>query len=1162
MKLSRIEVSGFKSFRERTGLELDDGITAVVGPNGCGKSNIVDAVRWALGEQRARALRGGKMTDVIFAGSDAAKPVGMADVKLTFEVEPDELPAPWHRQSEVVIGRRLYRSGESVYSINKEPCRLKDIHVLLLGTGAGETTYSIVSQGTVGRVVTARPSERRALIEEAAGISRYKHQRALSERNLTATEQNLERVADLLDEVGRQVRSLRQQAARAERYERLRLEEETLGIFVWVRERAELLATLREERANERKARTALEDHRRSGADLEASSEALQIELFLARQRRDSVIEESVKAEARMQLLEGGIKHTRRERARISDQLESLAQRLATTGHNLEADRTSLDSLEREMGEMEVQAPGDEALLTARDGVDDARRLLAGLETRRKTLERSVREQGREMSTLEARAAAARSEREAIAHRRDRLRARRLDVLEAQAGATARIAELKRKEHAVLGELAELEDEHDALTTSRDALSQELLQSRQKVAVLDTDILKREARYEALLAVDSGPVTSATPLAALLDVPAEHIRSVAGILGSDLDAGWVSRPHELQDENTGSRFALAVARTLEDPLPLGIEIVDPDARDALGSWLSARFSRVEMVSDVRQRWMQGERPGLGHLWGDDAGWTLDDLGVLRRYVSPEGQGILERTHARRELRQDLSGLKAQRATLDESLQQSEGQMRDLEARIDELDEALSDERRRARELERARESAQLEMRDVERQLDDLDRSDDELADDTRKLAARGIPDEDALSALRSRLEEEEQALVACDTAIEAQRVEITRASEALQALELEQVRAASEQRAAELALSQLRDRVRSLNNQALRLADERTKLLQRASELETTEQEEATQLEALETRVRETSAARGEVEVAVAELEARRQAIAAQELERRASIEALERKRHAAELAVERASATLVALDEQSAERYGTSSDAAAQRLQEHPVALTLERARETLGQARQRLKTFGEVNTGAVRAYQEAREREDELTRQVDDLSQAVSDLRAAIRRIDRDCEARFRETFDAVNQRFQEVFPQLFGGGRAKLTLTDPEDLLGTGVDITAQPPGKRPQTLSLLSGGEKAMTASALMMALFLLRPAPFCILDEVDAPLDDINVARFCRLLTSLAQHSQLLVVTHNRLTMQASDRLYGVTMEKKGVSRLVTVRFEDFEQGRAAQRRAS
>ena len=1165
MHLKRIKLAGFKSFVDPTSVPFPGNLVAVVGPNGCGKSNIIDAVRWVLGESSARHLRGEAMADVIFNGSSARRPVAQASVELIFDNSDGRVGGPYASFAEIAVRRQVSRDGQSVYYLNGSRCRRKDITDLFLGTGLGPRSYAIIEQGTISRLVEARPEELRLFLEEAAGVSKYKERRRETELRLRHARENLARLEDLRQELEDRLRSLERQARIAERYKALKAEErEVEGQLLALRWRAlreEVVAREREAAARE----TALEGARARLRSVEARLEVARQAHERAGEGFQAAQARVYEAGARVARLEESLRHARESRARQARELEAVRRELAEAGGHQEADRARIAALEEELaGGRRALAGLEEAEAVAARALEEAE---AAMQAWREAWEAHGREEAVWRRVVEV-------ERARIQHREEQLQAleARQGRLEAEAGEldTAALEEELAEAGAGL-EAADREVEalgrkvetarcrvHEARQRARElrerleAARAELHQVRGRCASLEAFLEEalgtgREGRRAWLR---RHGLEGVLPLAQRVEVEPGWERAVEAALGRALEAFCVPDLEALLE-------ALAAAEGEE--LVLVAETTDEASRGASGTVEgSTLLARVRGPAALRS--LLAGVHGAEDL--AEARALLARLGPGATVVTREGLRLGVGWASGGGRRDEASSVLLRRRVLEEL----EERARRLEARAAELARALEAALEAAREAEEGRERAGAELRELQERRAHLrahrERLGERLAQ--RRARARALEEERrTLAAEQQRLEEDLAAARRRLDALLEEGEAHARRREALQGRRERLVQALEEARREAVARREARHaeavRVGGLSTQlaATREGLERVErrlagLEARRAELEAALASGEAPLEAqareLDALLAERQAAEEGLRQAREGLEGAAQALRDLEGERAEAERAVDAAREAlgqARLALEGVRVRLQGVAEQLAaagheprDLLGTLPDGAGEGAWE-----------ERLAELRQRIQRLGAVNLAAIEDYREHLQRKEYLDGQHADLSEALSTLEAAIRRIDRETRQRFRETFEKVDAGFRRLFPRLFGGGEASLVTTG-DDLLEAGVAVMARPPGKRNSTIHLLSGGEKALTAVALVFALFELNPAPFCMLDEVDAPLDDANVGRFGELLREMSSRVQLVVVTHNKQTMEMADHLVGVTMQEPGVSRLVAVDLDE------------
>ena len=1284
MRLNHLEIAGFKSFAERAALAFDDGVTAIVGPNGCGKSNVIDAITWVLGEQSARSLRGERMEDVIFSGSDARRPTAAAEVRIQLsEVTaalahggngqglrgpgippanggsngnghagapvggpspsaPASMPPPANAERldseedddfsapcisrDVEVARRLYRSGESEYLIDGRVCRLRDIQDLLMDSGLGVKAYAVIEQGRIGQILSARPTERRQLLEEAAGVTKYRVRRRTAELKLEAAQQNLTRVDDIIFEVEKQRSALKRQAAKARRYRRLRDELRRWQKVSFARRSRELASAIEtaarrldEAIAGERSAAAVL-------AGLESGRERLRLEQVEADRAATAIREDAHRRELGIERRQQQIDFGKRRARELATALEegaalraALEARRVPVGDRLAGQREAHDrcvvdrdaALERlresetalaegqqaiEGREGDVEAARSEmfaavnaaaALQNVIDNATASQRRIAEaaekIDAEAADLETEIARIGRDCATADAGRDRGRKRLDAV--RADR--AAQAEKLESVRGAVeSRTRDLREREQQVAVMQARVQslEELEAGRAAYGAAAREVLAAGSQVAhhgsVADHLEVERrdEAAVEACLADllqdvvvpsredalagvalaasrDKGRcgfvVAEEKPASRAVRSPHPALRALTEVVRvTGAGAAAVRRLLRCRWVAASLDDALSAARKTDDPIatPDGVVVRGPQrvlggGRQGAGGLLAPKRE----IKELRER-IAGQKAAV-----DEAGRRIaEDREEAAR--GEQALGALQRDeHA---LEKELVGLDMQVSRFDEErarvadrqalVDTERGQLTEeqaaLEARETEAREAIEN-------LEAQQRAADDRFMEAERRLHDARAGVEALGRDAAGAKARHATMAERVAAIASdvgRLQEQAEELreriARCEA--DTERAVADRRGTLDEVTRLEQQLDADVEAfdALRTELVELDERAADLR-QRIAAQDEEVRAARRA--LEQARAEVGKQEVALATTEADLSHLTESCSVSLqAGLEAVRAEVDA--LEAQGPIEpdpALVGTRTPPDVAGGEATAGAAESDERTA---GTDGSRAAAGVEQMAAGSQPVDAEAVVDLLHAKVERLGAVNMMAIDQFDELEERHGFLTAQRQDLIDSISATGAAIKRIDATTRARFQEAFKVVNEHFQLTFQTLFGGGRAELVLLDESDVLESGIDIAAQPPGKRLQSIQLLSGGEKALTAMALMFAIFKYRPSPFCLLDEIDAPLDDANIGRFVQMLRGLQERTQFVLVTHNRKTMEIADRLYGITMEEPGVSKLISV----------------
>lgn len=1174
MRIKRLEIIGFKSFVDKVSFDFTEGVTAVVGPNGCGKSNVVDATRWVMGEQSAKNLRGRQMEDVIFGGSESRKPLGMAEVSLVFSTEDGRVPAKYLSYSEIQVTRRLYRDGTSEYSLNKTPCRLLDIAELFMDTGVGARAYSIIEQGRIGMILLAKPEDRRFLIEEAAGVTKFKARKQVALKKIDVTRQNLIRIGDIVAEIRRQLNSLQRQAKKAERFRACREELREIDLLFASREYLSL-----EEQRNQAAVKLSDLSSQESALTTRLQSGELALE-----ERRVSLLEEEkfltasqeeiYRVRGEMQSAENRLEFHRKEYFNLERHRERLAEELSNLEKQKGEAEVELKALEERKGAFIAELGDEEQSLDAREKELEEMAAAEAMLTSRQEESRhelfSVLSQIAKFGNQEA---AARKLLESMAERVDRNRTEEAHLAEKKITVATRRAELEadlrnlaeRKEE-LASELGRLKRREDELRDLLAGNEKELLSRRNELSgkksrleslqELETQFAGYGQGVRTLFLSDRFRSGFAGVLADLIETDAEVETSIEAVLGERLQYVVC---HNTKDalhalaylrEHAGGRCGFVLPWTV----PLSGKTSPAQAQKLLDrvrvkegfeQVVAALLDGVFLVSALTEALeLARQHPNLTFVTpeGDVAG----ESGTLTG-GSPESveQGLI---HKKREIKDLL----AEVARLGDELSGEERERERLTSERAAVEEGLRNIRQEQHRIEI--EQVNLE-KDLQRSCEEQQRIEERLAikemEDDQLREERAVLEKDlaAADSQRTELEERksvlEQEVAASHGAIAARRAEIDSAREGVTVLKV-RVAALKEKRESNLrAIQRVSELLRDLAARSSALHEELCRGERDGVRLKE-------EISTGETHLSTLQKMQYEAETAFVAVKARYDNLTALLHDEEAQLRGVRGEndtvRHAladANLRLSELAMRLQHLEGTLRDRYRLELVPLVPKYQD--VAFDEEASRRRYSELERQIEEMGEVNLTAIDEFRELEERHTFLTDQKKDLEESLNGLHQAIQRINRTTRRRFLETFQLVNDKFQEVFPRLFCGGRAELRLTNEEDLLETGIDIIVQPPGKKLQNVTLLSGGEKALTAVALIFSIFLIKPSPFCLLDEVDAPLDDANIGRFNDMIREMTAFSQFILITHSKTTMAVADTLYGITMEEPGVSKLVSVR---------------
>jgi len=1184
MFLKRIELTGFKSFADRTELEFVRGITAVVGPNGSGKSNISDGIRWVLGEQSAKSLRGGNMQDIIFAGSDSRKAVNFGEVSLTLDNMDKALPLDF---SEVTVTRRVHRNGESEYLINKQPCRLKDITELFMDTGIGREAYSIIGQGRIEEILSTRSEDRRGIFEEASGIVKYKSRKREAQKKLEDTENNLLRIHDLVSELQGQIDPLKEQSEKAEAYKTLKEELKNKEIALYVHQiegvhtswtqTNEKLAALKEEQLGlstfVSKHDALLEEERQALVQLEELLEKLQDELLRCS-------EETEKSEGYVELLNERSGHLERTRDGLKQSLASAEERFAQATEEEQSLRVKREQLESELAAMTARLAEEEEKLALADGSTEAEeRLKAELfetlnamaqarndirygEGQREVLERRMARIAEEETKWREQVDALRAKRELLEEKISEVTRTLNEVRDRYVSEGARSSELQRKLEETQANVRRIEQKKEALVSRRDTIKE--LQN-------DYDGFQHGVR-EVLKASKRGSLHGVHgAVAELVSVPGHLEVAVETALGAALQ-------HIVMEDEKSSRNAIAYLK---------------QRQSGRATFLPLDVIRPRNISDSDRRSLEQAEGFIGvaaELVGYDPKYAAIVSSMLGNVLIAESLELANRIASRLQYRfrvvtRDGDIVNAGGSMTGGSLQKKSSNLLGRQRQLEELEREIAD-------AEKARESARAEVDDLKKELAQVQQNIEQLRNqgEQERLREQQVSGESAQFEQEEKLLEEQRAATLAEKAAfeaeagglnsskeeaEARLAHLTAEEQRIQERikEAEELRrksaSAKEELQAELtelkvSIARMEQDRAALNEQQVRyrsdLARLTAELKQYRESLEHNEAESARTLqESVEHRER-LNELRIQKKQFTENIEFKRadRAEKQRELERkegetkdqRGKLRNVEESLRQAEISVNRMDVELDNLLRKLSEEYEIGFELAKER---YPVPEDIVSAQNEVRDMKRKISSLGDVNLGAIEEYKRVSERFDFLSAQENDLIEAKTKLHGIIREMDDEMSKRFRTTFEEIRKHFVVVFSRMFGGGRADLILVEPDKPLDTGIDIVAQPPGKKLTNLQLLSGGERALTAIALLFAILHVKPVPFCVLDEVEAALDEANVARYAQYMREFSDSTQFIVVTHRKGTMEEADVLYGVTMEEGGVSKLVSVRLEDTEE---------
>ena len=1160
MRLSKLKLAGFKSFVDPTTVEFPSQLSGVVGPNGCGKSNIIDAVRWVMGESSAKHLRGESMADVIFNGSTGRKPVGQANIELIFDNTEGKLGGEYANFSEIAIKRTVTRDGQSIYHLNGTRCRRRDITDIFLGTGLGPRSYAIIEQGTISRLIEAKPEELRVFLEEAAGISKYKERRRETENRIKHTRENLERLSDLRDELEKQLARLKRQANTAEKYKVLREEERLLKAQLtalrWLLKQDEAEKT----EAQIREQETALESAIAQQRSIESEIESQRESHTEASDKFNEVQSRFYSVGTEIAKIEQSIQHAKERRQKQQQDLAQLEQDWQEAHAHHETDQKRLTTVKENLAEVEPKLDAlQETAELSSAALQEAESAMQAWQSEWDSFSEAATEPARNAEV----------ERTHIQHVEEHLQSQqqRLERLQEELGKQsheqtiaecAELEQLLQKDEAEIQQSeAILEEKKSQIVQLRDSVhssNTQLDESRSKLQDLRGRSASLEALQQAALGKEEGAVTQwlnnqhlqdAPRLAEELDVESGWAKAAECVLGEHLEAVCVDGVDPLTEVlESFEEGTLTLFDTRADTSSATVQADSLESKIKAPWNLTSLLKGVLVADNLQQALSMRE-----NLQVDESIVTRDGIWLGKNWLrvardKDEKAGILQRE-------QTLKALSAETAQFQAAVQETQQQ---LETEREQLSTAEMDRdasQATINQLSRQRANRQSDLSARKARLEQMQTRQEEqrveaeeirleVDKDNQELAIAREKLEVALEAM-ARLEEQrvelqsrrefcqdnlrskrEQARVERDAAheikvrIETLRAELNSTEKALERMQERQQQLAARRDELTLVAEESDSPIEEMSKELAVLLDTRIKVEEELTQARTA-------VEAIDHHMRELEEGRSNAEAAVQEVRSGLESV-------RIGWQEVKVRRQTLEEAINETSFELKTLIDEMPEE---ANDFAWE---------------QQVDDIESKIQRLGPINLAAIEEYDQEAERKKYLDDQDKDLTDALTTLENAIAKIDAETRTRFKETFDKVNSGVKELFPRLFGGGHAYLELTD-DNLLDAGVTIMARPPGKRNSTIHLLSGGEKALTAVSLVFAIFQLNPAPFCMLDEVDAPLDDANVGRFCDMVKYMSDKTQFIFITHNKITMEISQHLTGVTMHEPGVSRLVAVDVE-------------
>lgn len=1184
MYLKRIEIAGFKSFADRTKIEFEEGVTAVIGPNGSGKSNITEAIRWVLGEQSAKSLRGGKMPDIIFAGSESRKQLNIAEVTVVLDNTDNYLPLGF---SEVSVTRRYRRTGESDFFINKKACRLKDIQDLFMDSGLGKESFSIISQGKVEAIFASKPEDRRGIFEEAAGVLKYKQRKRKAEQKLFETEDNLSRVQDIIYELEDQLTPLAAQSEAAKEFLALKKELTATDVSLTV-------AKIKQTRDSWESAKTDFEELSKTVEEKSRFIQQTEQQLGTLREKRGSLDEQLETGQQQLLHLSEALKQAEGQKALLSERSKNTQKTSAEYRETLNEQRKKKDDAQANLQEVQTQQADKQTEKVALEEkiqqlTNEAEKYKKSpkelLEDLRGTYVELMQESANvsnELKYLERQYTQETAKNQQNVTRFEALRDQLEELTEQQSAAQTKTKTLE-------AQLTEEQENYRRLAEEKNAAQQQLQKEQQLMYDMMSQVQQARARQKSLQEIQENYSGFYQGVRSVL----QHKEQLSGIVGAVAELIEVPEKYTLAIETALGASAQHIIVENEKDARQGITFLKKQ-RSGRGTFLplttikprSLGAHHYQAIKDVDGflgvaselvSFSENVAPVMQNLLGaiviardlDSANLLARQLRYQVRIVSLDGDvmnaggsmtgGATKQGNRGNLFNQghELAEWTKRYEEINQALQAKEAFVRDLQAKIADQTESLETLRTQGEQTRLAYQEAQSSEERVATELTRLQKEQSLFSYEAKEL-------ESFLNDYQVQKETLEFKQVELKTQQDKINQEIQQLNEESDQLEEKRAGINAELSRLQADYAVLDERLLYLERQALGFEEQINELTNQIVNLEnqllalssdSSDHEESE--ESLTQRLTELATAREHLQEQLAVWKEMRQSL--QQQVDQADSELTEANREQKQLLARQSQADV------QKNRYELKLDNALAYLQEE-YSLTFEGAeaqadpeidqqvaQTEVSRLKQAIEKLGPVNLNAIEQYQQVEERYDFLTTQRDDLLSAKEQLFETMDEMDDEVKTRFFTTFQAIREKFNVVFPNMFGGGRAELVLTDPDDLLNTGIEIEAQPPGKKLQSLSLLSGGERALTAIALLFSIIQVRPVPFCVLDEVEAALDEANVARFGRYLSAFQNDTQFIVVTHRKGTMEAADVLYGVTMQESGVSKIISVRLEEVKE---------
>ncbi len=1207
MKLKKLDIIGFKSFCDKSSIEFPQGISAVVGPNGCGKSNVVDALRWVMGEQSVKQLRGKSMEDVIFSGANGKPPVNMAEVTLTLLNDNGSAPEEFKDYTEIMLTRRLYRSGESAYYLNKKACRLKDIHNVLLGSGMGAKSYAVIQQGSIGAITDANPEERRFYLEEAAGTTRFKNRKYEALRKVQSTNQNLLRVSDIIAEIKRQMNSLKRQARKAERYKKYQERIKKLDVGLALYNYMQLTALIDQTQALLTDLKDTDISHTSQINKLDAAVEEIKHQRWQKNQEISEQKSQKYETQRVIDRMENDLAHLRAEVERLAGEIKELD----SAREEIQQKNIKIEAEIKEGQKQNVDL--QERIRSTRSELQKEQSASTEIGEQLSILTSQLDKEKSDLMDLTAQEARYKNIFQNASENKESLKKRLKRIEEETTQANKRTETARKREARASKNLADVKQEIEKIERQislvRDEIqgkNQALGRQVKKVQTLEIEKNKIKSKYSTLKKMEEnlewykdgvkailrlnnptqGPHDTDTPgspskfdgilglTADILEPEPTFETAVEAVLGESLQYVLVNNQKTglraidyLQSSSAGRSGFIPVstvkhiapeAQKKSAPTPRLLQHVS--VKPGFEKIAEALIGHVVVASDMGEALRIYKSNGALQTIVTKNGNIISHQGILIGGSQDKITGILAKKQELKQLNRKIQNVEHWLGSQRDTQKTLEADVRKTESALQQLSEKRNKAQQREIEAEKTLYKSSEDLRHALRHIDIVNLEREQLLGEESDIDDEIVKYNTTLGNISGSIKTAQEKISETSKQVNGLAVKMEKFNQKIVDMKLTQ--------------TTLNARLENSNNSVRRLAEFQIDAQQQHEQLvaeiagkhkqksisknkifacEQTLAESYEEIKILEQIIAGNEEDFDKIDAKlknndsiISEIQGKREKV----LEK---LRLLELEQNQRSLQRDNIASRLEELYHKPFLEYGYELDklskewAASEK--EEIDGVSLDDIEDELEQLRKKIAAINDVNLGAIKEYEQLKERYDFLCEQRDDLTKAVEDLHKVIKKIDTVTHQRFMQTFDAVNQKLVDVFPRLFEGGSAKLVLTNPDDLLETGVEYMIHPPGKKLTRMSLLSGGEKALAAIAFIFSLYLLRPASFCLMDEIDAPLDDANIYRFNDLLKLIGEKSQIVMITHNKKSMEFADTLFGITMEAKGISKIVSVNFD-------------